>query len=626
MSIFGALLSGVSGLTAESQALSMISDNIANSNTTAYKATDASFQTLVTQSAQAGVNTAGGVVAYPSATVNQQGLLQAASSNTDLAISGGGFFVVSNQATTGNSSAFSFTRDGSFSVNANGYLVNGDGFFLQGQPLTSAEAAQVLAGNDNVLTATSLDTLQTININGLSGSAVATSQVTLAAELPNNAKPTSTANTITVPVFDSQGGEHDMTLSFSVAPTETFTVSGTIKSGDTLSLKLNGVATAITVGPLGTNPSMTDVATAINSALSAQNISGVSASAVNGTSVELTDSSGNGYLNNHTNTTLSDTTTPGTTFTPTVTQSFTIPSGDTLAAGNKFTLSLNGTNYTTAALGSNPTASTLATALNAAGLPAGVTATADGNSIVITDISGSGNLDGATAASLAATTATPTYTLTAGTLGAPAPNTWNVTASIVGGTVSFNGGNQVEFNADGSFNSGFSGMSVNWSSTGPSIPTSPQALTFNLGTTGKNNGLTQTGSQFSATEVNQNGLAFGAFTGLAIDQHGIVTANFDNGLKQPIFIIPIATFNNPNGLAAQSGNGYTQTNVSGSYLLQQAGTGAAGQVAPSELESSNVDIASEFSNLIITQQAYAANSKVITTANQMITTLLQATQ
>ena len=56
---------------------------------------------------------------------------------------------------------------------------------------------------------------------------------------------------------------------------------------------------------------------------------------------------------------------------------------------------------------------------------------------------------------------------------------------------------------------------------------------------GSNNGLTQTGKSFSATEVNQNGLQFGTFTGITIDQHGIVTANFDNGLKQPIYIANI---------------------------------------------------------------------------------------
>lgn len=529
MSIFGALLTGVSGLTAESQALSMISDNIANSNTTAYKGTEASFSTLVTQSAQAGLNTAGGVVAYPSPTINQQGLLQAASANTDLAISGGGFFVVSNSATGGNSAAFSFTRDGSFSVNANGDLVNGDGFFLQGQSLTAAEAAEVTAGDDNVLTSTSLNSLKTININGLSGSAVPTSQVTLAAELPSNATATSTPNTITVPIYDSQGGEHDLTLTLSVSPTQTFTIPAgdTIAQNDSFSLKLNGVATPITVGPLTeANPTSTDVANAVNTALAAQDITGVSASAVNGTSIELTDSSGNNYLN-----------------------------------------AANTLQDTTAA-----------------------------------------------------------WSTTVGAPASPAANTWNVTASIKGGTVAFNGTNQVSFNSNGSFATGFSGLTVNWDTAGPAVPTSPQALSFNLGTPGGNNGLTQTGSQFSATEVNQNGLEFGTFTGITIDQHGIVTANFDNGLKQPIFIIPIATFNNPNGLAAESGNAYSQTNQSGSYLLEQAGTGAAGQIAPSELESSNVDIASEFSNLIITQQAYAANSKVLSTADQMIQTLLQATQ
>ncbi len=540
MSIFGALLSGVSGLTAESQALSMISDNIANSNTTAYKATEASFSTLVTQSAQAGVNTAGGVVAYPTATVGQQGLLQAASSNTDLAISGGGFFVVSNSATASNSSSYSFTRDGSFSVDANGNLVNGDGFFLQGQKLTAAEAAQITAGNLNQLTATSLSSLQTININGLSGSAVPTTQVTLAAELPATDTATSTPHTITVPVYDAQGTEHDMTLTFSVAPTEALTMTaGTLTQGDTFNLTLaNGTVIPVTLSQA--NPTMTDLANDINSALAAQNITTLTASATNGTTIQLTDTS----------------------------------AGQTGIG-------------TTTGVG-------------------------EGASLVLT-----GGTGGETFGTSGNGTGTVTDT--------PA-NTWNVTASVVGGTVAFNGGNQVTFNGDGSFNTGFSGMTINWSTTGPAVPTSPQALTFNLGTQGEFNGLTQVGNEFSASEVNQNGLDFGTFTGISINQNGIVTANFDNGLKQPIYLIPIATFNNPDGLAAESGNSYLETNTSGSFLLQQAGTGAAGEIAPSELESSNVDIAQEFSNLIITQQAYAANSKVITTADQMITDLLQATQ
>src|SRR6185312_9872699 len=376
-------------------------------------------------------------VAYPTATVNQQGLLQAAASNTDLAISGGGFFVVANSATPGSSTGYSFTRDGSFSIDANGNLVNGDGFFLQGQKLTAAEAGQITAGNLNQLTATSLNSLSTININGLSGSAVPTTQVTLAAELPSTDTVTSTPHTITVPVFDSQGSEHDLTLSFSVAPIQTFSLTGgALTAGDTFNLKLNGGTTT------------------------------VPASATNGTTVQLLDTS---------------------------------PTGAELNAANTLVVSAGG---------------------------------------------------GAPVFAAAAPVTTPA-------------NTWNVTASIAGGTVAFTGGNQVSFNGNGSLASGFGGLTVNWSTTGPAVPTSPQNLTFNLGTAGQMNGLTQVGNTFSASEVNQNGLHFGTFTGISIDQNGIVTANFDNGLKQPFYLVPIATFNNPNGLAAQSGNSYLQTNQSG---------------------------------------------------------------
>jgi len=126
------------------------------------------------------------------------------------------------------------------------------------------------------------------------------------------------------------------------------------------------------------------------------------------------------------------------------------------------------------------------------------------------------------------------------------------------------------------------------------------------------------------TAINQDGLRFGNFTGISIDQNGIVTANFDNGQSTPIYMIPLATFANANGLAPETGNTYLQTNVSGTFQLRQAGTGSAGLIAPSSLENSTVDIATEFSNLIITQRAYEANAKIITTSDQMLQTLVDA--
>ena len=113
MSIYGALFSGVSGLTANASALGIISDNIANVNTVGYKQTEANFATLVTSPASDRSYSPGGVQIVPVQNIDQQGLLQASDSATDLAITGRGFFVTNSTTdpTTGESR---FTRAGAF--------------------------------------------------------------------------------------------------------------------------------------------------------------------------------------------------------------------------------------------------------------------------------------------------------------------------------------------------------------------------------------------------------------------------------------------------------------------------------------------------------------------------------
>jgi len=136
MSINSALLAGVSGLVANSSALAAISDNIANVNTTAYKRNQVDFSTMVTSQAVKGEYSAGGVQGNNHAFVSQQGLIQAASSATDLAISGDGFFVVSTKgAGLTASDPREFTRAGAFEPDANGFLVNDAGLYLQGWPV-----------------------------------------------------------------------------------------------------------------------------------------------------------------------------------------------------------------------------------------------------------------------------------------------------------------------------------------------------------------------------------------------------------------------------------------------------------------------------------------------------------
>ena len=132
MSLFGSLFTGVSALSAQSQSMGMISNNIANVNTTGYKRNEASFSSLVTQAGRSTIYSPGGVRASTEQTVNQQGTPQQTASSTDVAISGSGFFVVQQRPDGGSGEETLYTRAGSFSEDENGYLRNSNGFYLMG--------------------------------------------------------------------------------------------------------------------------------------------------------------------------------------------------------------------------------------------------------------------------------------------------------------------------------------------------------------------------------------------------------------------------------------------------------------------------------------------------------------
>lgn len=131
-------------------------------------------------------------------------------------------------------------------------------------------------------------------------------------------------------------------------------------------------------------------------------------------------------------------------------------------------------------------------------------------------------------------------------------------------------------------------------------------------------GLTQFDSASALAATSVNGTPFGDFSGVDIDASGMVYAKFTNGIVKKIYQIPVATFANADGLEALGGGAYGVSRDSGNYTLNTAGVGSAGNIAAATLESSNVDLATEFTNLIITQRAYSASSKIITTADEML--------
>jgi len=194
MGIFDALTTAVSGLQAQSFALQNISGNIANASTIGYKGIDTTFEDLVADATTPSAQAAGGVTAYSQQTLTTAGTVTASTVATNMAINGDGFFSVqAPTSTVDNQPVFSgitdYTRAGDFQVNANGYLVNGAGYYLMGttvDPKTgnpTGSVPTVLNFSDNFVPAQ------------------ATTAVQYAANLPTvpvtTASPTATAKTIT---------------------------------------------------------------------------------------------------------------------------------------------------------------------------------------------------------------------------------------------------------------------------------------------------------------------------------------------------------------------------------------------------------------------------------------------
>jgi flagellar hook protein FlgE len=134
--------------------------------------------------------------------------------------------------------------------------------------------------------------------------------------------------------------------------------------------------------------------------------------------------------------------------------------------------------------------------------------------------------------------------------------------------------------------------------------------------------LTQYAAASTVNSVNSNGASVGNVVGVDVADDGVVSAIFDNGQVRKISKVAIATFPNADGLKAVSGNAYLNNLPAGQMVIKEAGVGGAGAISPSSLESSTVDLSSEFTGLISTQKAYSASSKIITTADQMLDELI----
>jgi flagellar hook protein FlgE len=207
-----------------------------------------------------------------------------------------------------------------------------------------------------------------------------------------------------------------------------------------------------------------------------------------------------------------------------------------------------------------------------------------------------------------------------------APGAWTVTA---GTGVTFNSGSgaaasmNLTFGADGKMLTPGADVTVAVPATNGG---SALSLTWDLydssATPVSHGDVTGYAADSGTTFQYQDGYPAGTLRSISVDEQGVITATYSNGEMTPMFQVALADFPSYDGLSKMGSNLYAQTMASGQSLPGIAGTGRLGNISPQSLEMSNVDLAEEFVKMITTQRAFQANSKVITTSDEILQDLI----
>ncbi|BDQ27010.1 flagellar hook protein FlgE [Helicobacter heilmannii] len=155
---------------------------------------------------------------------------------------------------------------------------------------------------------------------------------------------------------------------------------------------------------------------------------------------------------------------------------------------------------------------------------------------------------------------------------------------------------------------------------------SPQRITLNFGSAGAFDGITSVDKISETYAIEQNGYVAGDLMDVRFDDNGTLLGAFSNGKSLALAQVALANFANDAGLQAEGGSVFSETSNSGKALIGAANTGRRGGVSGSKLESSNVDLSRSLTNLIVVQRGFQANSKAVTTSDQILNTLLNLKQ
>ncbi len=580
------LWAGVSGLQAHQVAMDVEGNNIANVNTAGFKYSRVNFSDLLNQTSKIATAPQGelggknpmqvglGSQVSSITKIFKQGSIQSTDKNTDLAISGDGFFVVSPDG----GKTYNFTRNGDFVFDANGNFVDSNGYIVQGWD-RDPQTGQI-------------DTtapIKNITIpSGLTTPANPTSKVTLKANL--NSGP-SIKNKSLVYSLDSNGdnssnevaaGAVDK-LDFSSLFNETGE-SLSMKDGDNFQISFDG----------GSNYSTLTYSTNGDGSSSDGNFQ-----TTNGLREELQNLAQN--QNNNATVTVNDQ------------GKFEVINGD--QNGNNLTIktkegSQNNQNLldmmtplegTIPADGSSKISQSFYSATHA-------------SSIDIFDSLGTKHTLRTAFRKLSQDANGSTWQTV---LNVPDPGEISTASpkNYLVGTI--------KFNSDGSLAT-YTPSSVSFTGNNGSKP--KQTVNLDLGTANQFDGMTSFDATSNTSGISQDGYPGGDLDGIRVDETGTLIGSFTNGRSFGLAQVSMASFANNVGLESNGGGTYIQTSNSGDPIIGQAATGKRGSIQASSLEMSNVDLSRSLTQLIVIQRGFQANSKTITTSDQMLNTLLQLKQ
>ncbi|MDD5160911.1 MAG: flagellar hook-basal body complex protein [Sulfuricurvum sp.] len=621
------LFSGVTGLQSHQIAMDVESNNIANVNTIGFKYSRANFSDLLAQTNQIATAPQGslggknavqiglGTSVNSITRIHSQGSIQNTDKNTDVAIQGDGYFIVSPDG----GSTYKYSRSGDFKFDAAGNFVDNNGFIVQGwvrDKVTGLVDSTAPISNITIPP-------------GLTTPANASSEVVVKANLSASTTITQykpTYETDTAGAFVNTNGypvaAEDMGVMFNASGTAfalTSAAAGPGVGGDGIFISTDGgvnyaefrytsnsadvTTTGTGAGGAATSPLQSDGFTPSNN----RNVYYFN------TTEDLRAAVANWTSTNALN--------PGRSAGSTVNYN---PQGKLLISNSAGAsdLSINVAGITDVNTVKNETFTsnflTLAGNITAGSATAkqsqAVNAATHSASIDVYDSLGSKH-------TLKVDFRKATSNSTSGT-------TWNYTVTVpkpadIGGVAPYqnilNPAGAITFDSTGAL-AGYNIPAIDFTGNNGSKPN--QSINLNFGTINGFDGITSFDNPSATSGISQDGYPGGDLEGIRIDASGTLIGSFSNGRSFGLAQISMAKFSNNEGLTSDGGNVYLQSANSGDPIIGTAATAGRGYMQASALEGSNVDLSKSLTNLIIIQRGYQANAKTITTSDTLLETLL----